>query len=114
NRKIESMRKEKGIGSSLEAEVVLTVNQELADSLNKLEDELRFVLITSQAKVVIGDSDEKSEIAGLSVEVTASKEAKCDRCWHRRADVGIEETHPLLCGRCVENVDGNGENRTYA
>ncbi len=117
NRKIESMRKEKGIGSSLEAEVVLTVNQELANCLNKLEDELRFVLITSQAKVIVGDieqTSDSSDIAGLSVEVKASEHKKCDRCWHRRSDVGVEPSHPEICGRCVENVDGNGESRRYA
>jgi len=121
NRKIESMRKEKGLGSSLEAEVVLTVNQELADCLGKLEDELRFVLITSQAKVVVGNLEQKDSlgvagegIAGLSVEVNVSKQTKCERCWHRREDVGIEPSHPELCGRCVTNVDGEGEVRQYA
>jgi len=114
NRKIEVMRKESGIGSSLEAEVVLYVNDEIADCLEKLEDELRFVLITSQAKVVRGKGGEASEVDGLALEVSASAHKKCERCWHRREDIGVDKKHPELCGRCVKNVDGEGEERHYA
>lgn len=114
NRKIEGMRKTAGIGSSLEAEVTLYVNNNLADCLEKLENELRFVLITSQAKVVRGQGGDSSELEGLSIEVIASVHQKCERCWHRREDLGVDDKHPELCGRCVENVDGNGEVRHYA
>ena len=114
NGKIELMRKDGKIGSSLEAEVTLYANDDVADCLDKLEDELRFVLITSQAKVVRGEGGEASELDGLGLEVKASEHNKCDRCWHRREDVGVEEKHPELCGRCVENVDGEGEVRKYA
>ena len=114
NRKIESMRKTSGIGSSLEAEVILYVNNDLAKCLDKLEDELRFVLITSKAKVIAGEGGEASEIEGLSIDVAASSHPKCERCWHRREDIGVDVNHPNLCGRCVENVDGIGEVRQYA
>ncbi len=114
NRKIEDMRKTSGIGSSLEAEVVLYVSDNIADCLEKLEDELRFVLITSQAKVVRGQGGDASELTGLGIEVSASTHQKCERCWHRREDLGVDEKHPELCGRCVENVDGEGEVRHYA
>ncbi len=114
NRKIEAMRKTSGIGSSLEAEVVLYVNDSFADCLEKLEDELRFVLITSQAKVIRGQGGDSSELEGLAIEVNASAHQKCERCWHRREDLGVDEKHPELCGRCVVNVDGEGEVRHYA
>jgi len=114
NRKIETMRKENGLGSSLEAEVTLFVDGALADCLQKLEDELRFVLITSQAKIVNSNGGEGSEIEGLGIEVVTSKYDKCERCWHRREDIGEHEKHPTLCNRCVENVDGKGEIRRYA
>jgi len=114
NRKIESMRKQSGIGSSLEAEVVLFVNNELYQCLNKLEDELRFVLITSKAKVVKGEGGDSSDLDGLGIDVVASSHGKCERCWHRVEDLGVEPKHPELCGRCVENVDGEGEVRHYA
>ena len=114
NKQIELMRKDGGIGGSLEAEVTLHASDSIADVLDKLEDELRFVLITSQAKVVRGQGGSETELEGLGLEIVASVHEKCDRCWHRREDVGQNESHPSLCGRCVTNVDGEGETRLYA
>ncbi len=114
NRQIEMQRKQGGIGSSLEAEVILYAKDEIYNSLSKLEDELRFVLITSKASVKNSDGGEATELDGLGVAVNASSHQKCDRCWHRREDIGVDQNHPELCGRCVENVEGNGEVRHYA
>jgi isoleucyl-tRNA synthetase len=74
-------------------------------------------LITSYARVhSAGERPSGSvdtEMSGLSVRVSASGHAKCVRCWHHRADVGTHPEHPLLCGRCVENL-GRGESREFA
>lgn len=118
NRCIEVTRKEGKIKGSLQAEVTLYVNSELQSLLCKLEDELRFVLITSAAKVV-ESSDAPSEamateLEGLAVSVNVSSAQKCSRCWHHREDVGNHAAHPELCDRCVENVEGEGEKRAYA
>lgn len=118
NRALENAKKEKVLGGSLEAEVTLYVADELAQVLNKLEDELRFVLITSVAEVkplsekVDGAFD--SEVDGLFVGIKASEETKCERCWHYSDTVGQHAEHEELCGRCVENVDGEGETRKFA
>lgn len=118
NRALENAKKEKVLGGSLEAEVTLYVADELAQVLNKLEDELRFVLITSVAEVkplsekVDGAFD--SEVDGLFVGIKASEEKKCERCWHYSETVGQHAEHEELCGRCVENVDGEGETRKFA
>jgi isoleucyl-tRNA synthetase len=114
NRQIEAQRKQGGIGSSLEAEVVLFAKDEIFNSLTKLEDELRFVLITSKASVKNTEGGVATELDGLGVEVNASSNQKCDRCWHRRDDIGVDSNHRELCGRCVENVEGEGEIRHYA
>jgi isoleucyl-tRNA synthetase len=53
-------------------------------------------------------------IEGLELKVRASDKPKCVRCWHHREDVGKHPDHPELCGRCVENVAGQGETRLYA
>jgi len=121
NSELERLRAAGGIGANLEAEVELHVGPELYGVLSQLEDELRFVLITSAAQVVplaeppagatqltLGGKDE------LWVVARASGHAKCVRCWHRRADVGSHADHPELCGRCVENVAGAGEERRFA
>ena len=55
-----------------------------------------------------------AEGAPVQVEVTPSPHAKCERCWHYREDVGADPAHPGLCGRCVANLFGGGEPRTYA
>ena len=74
--------------------------------LQSLADDLKFVLITSAAEAVAGDA--------LQVAVTPSSHAKCERCWHYRADVGINPEHPGLCGRCDSNLHGQGEVRSRA
>jgi isoleucyl-tRNA synthetase len=117
NRVIESVRKEGKIGASLQAEVTLFAQGELADTLKRLADELRFVLITSTAKIEITAAPADAiatAIAGLSVQVHTSTAAKCDRCWHHRHDVGANPAHPLICLRCVSNVEGEGEPRIFA
>jgi isoleucyl-tRNA synthetase len=109
------------IGSSLDAEVGLYCGREIHDALVALEDELRFVLITSYARVYLaGEPPAAAQHHTLAsgdevyISVTQSAHAKCVRCWHHRDDVGSHAQHPELCGRCVTNVDGDGEERRYA
>lgn len=119
-RAIEVARNEQGIGGSLNAEIDLHVGGATAALLERLEDELRFVLITSDARVVAGSPPAGvtpvvlEDGSNLFVVVRKSEHPKCVRCWHRRADVGTHAEHPELCGRCVENVSGPGEARRYA
>jgi isoleucyl-tRNA synthetase len=82
-----------------------------------LGDELRFVLITSKATVAsLADAEaaETTDLEGLKVKVEKSSGHKCPRCWHFREDVGQDSDDPELCGRCVENVKGEGESRSFA
>ena len=119
-KKLERLRIEGGIGSGLDAEVDLYCDGELAADLRRIEDELRFFLITSQARVrplaeAPGDAEPASlDGRPLVIQVVPSREDKCVRCWHHRADVGHDPEHPQLCGRCVDNVAGGGELRRYA
>jgi isoleucyl-tRNA synthetase len=118
NKLLESARNEKVIGGALQAEVSLYADDALAEKLNKLEDELRFVLLTSKAEVKPlsekPDAAQATDIEGLFVDVKASEAEKCDRCWHHVADVGTIEGHEKICGRCVSNVEGEGEQRRFA
>ena len=104
--------------SSLDAEIDLYCSDELKARLDRLGDELRFVLITSDVRILqLAEKPaalEVSELADLAVQVRASSHAKCSRCWHHRQDVGVSSEHPELCGRCVENVTGPGEARRFA
>ena len=121
SKQLENLRVANRIGSSLDAEVAVYCNGELRQNLSKLEDELRFVMITSEAQVHgpearPGDAVEARLASGETIYIMAeaSAHSKCVRCWHHRADVGKDPEHPDLCGRCVENVAGDGEARRYA
>lgn len=98
--------------------LLLTKRPERISDLAPLADELRFLLITSYARIHPlehrpADAHD-TELPGLAVTVTPSAHAKCTRCWHHRADVGAHPEHPDLCGRCVTNIAGDGENRRFA
>ena len=117
NKVLETQRANGVIGGALGAEVTLFADDDLRAVLQKLGDELRFVLITSTAQVRPLDEATEAELTdveGLKVAVEKSSYDKCERCWHHRADVGSVAQHPTLCARCVDNVDGQGEERHFA
>ena len=121
-KELERLRAEGAIGSALESKVTLYCGREIYDVLAALEDELRFVMITSyaNAELVVENPPDTAAHFTLSsndeiwVVVTKAEEAKCTRCWHLRADVGSHTAHPELCGRCIENIEGKGEERHFA
>jgi isoleucyl-tRNA synthetase len=108
-KQLEEVRIAGGIGSSLQAEVEIKASGDKYALLSSFGDDLKFVLITSQAQVtkVATEAEE-------AVLVTPSSQQKCERCWHYRADVGAHADHPTLCGRCVSNLFGSGEARRFA
>lgn len=118
NRVIEAERKNNVIGASLQADVTLYADEALYATLAKLEDELRFVLITSKAAIApLADAPESaksSDIDGLKVSLGIAAGEKCERCWHYSETVGTHEEHTTLCTRCVTNVAGEGEVRQFA
>ncbi|MBK8063754.1 MAG: isoleucine--tRNA ligase [Betaproteobacteria bacterium] len=105
-KQLEELRTAGKIGSSLAAEVDFHADPELAAFLAGFGEDLRFVLLTSAARV--------HPDGGGRVEVTPSTHAKCERCWHFRADVGAVAGHPTICGRCAGNLSGADEVRTHA
>jgi isoleucyl-tRNA synthetase len=97
---IEALRAEGKVGSSLQAEVVIQADGADYEALASLDNELKYLLITSAASVKRGSS---------TVDVKPSPHAKCERCWHYLPDVDSE----ALCGRCRSNLTGPGETRRY-
>jgi isoleucyl-tRNA synthetase len=108
-KELENVRVARKIGASLAAEVEVRAAGERYDALARLGDDLRFVLLTSQAAVA-----EVASEADQGVVATPSRHPKCERCWHYRADVGADPAHPDLCGRCTSNLYGSGETRRFA
>jgi isoleucyl-tRNA synthetase len=117
NKAIEQARNDKVVRANLAAEATLYVDGDTRALLEQLGDELRFVTITSGATLKpLAEAPELLTETGdsLKVGIHAARHEKCVRCWHHRADVGADGRHPELCGRCVTNVDGPGEERRYA
>ncbi|MBS0501796.1 MAG: isoleucine--tRNA ligase [Burkholderiaceae bacterium] len=106
NKQIETLREQGAVGSSLQAQAVLTAPPEDHALLASLGADLRFVFIVSAIELKAGDA--------LSIRVNGSQDIKCERCWHYLPDVGLHADHPSLCGRCVSNLYGAGETRTIA
>ncbi|WP_011608339.1 isoleucine--tRNA ligase [Histophilus somni] len=116
NRVLEQARNDKLIGAGLEAKVTVYASEEIRPLLEQLGNELRFVLITSQVVVKpLSKADvAESELTGLAVKVERADGEKCPRCWHFATDIGSNKEHSHICGRCIENVEGNGEQRQFA
>lgn len=118
NKSLEGKRAAGELKGALDANVVLYADDVLLTQLAALGDELRFVLITSGAEVQpmanVGADALTTERDDLKVAIEVATAEKCERCWHKREDVGSHAAHPTLCGRCVSNVDGAGEVRHYA
>ncbi len=117
---LEGMRNAGEIGSALQAELTLGVDQALSKRLQAVADELRFFFITSAVQLAGAghkpDQAQAVDVGGAKAWISAvpSGYKKCIRCWHYRADVGADPEHPEICGRCVGNLpDGPGEQRRW-
>ena len=117
-KELENKRNQGEVKGGLTADVNLYAEDKLLEVLNKVGHELKFVLITSSARrFAMADKPGtaiNTSLMGLAVDIKASVNTRCERCWHQTDDVGSHADHPELCGRCVENVDGDGETRRFA
>lgn len=117
NKALEAQRQQGTIGSGLAADVTIYAQPKAYDYLNRLGDELRFILITSSASVrPLSEAPTHLTVnndRGIAIEVRASQHEKCNRCWHRCADIGVVTHYPDLCGRCANNLDGHDETRLF-
>ena len=104
---LEPMRANGVIGAALDAEITVSASPELASRWTPLAEELRFLFISGDVTVTAVNADE------VFVMAQPTSKEKCVRCWHRRADVGADASHPELCTRCVSNIEGVGEDRKW-
>jgi isoleucyl-tRNA synthetase len=116
NKVIEQARADKRVGGSLEATVTLYADADLAQKLTSLGDELRFVLLTSGTQVAdyalaTSEAQQSELVKGLKIALHKAEGEKCPRCWHYATDIDREAQ---ICGRCVTNVSGAGEQRKFA
>jgi isoleucyl-tRNA synthetase len=119
-RELEKLRDARAIGAPLDARVEVYCSPAELKRFAALGEELRFLFITSHAQVHAAASAPSGAVAaastgsaGVWITVQPTTEPKCVRCWQRRADVGTHAAHPQLCGRCITNIEGPGEQRKY-
>ncbi|MDN5943079.1 MAG: class I tRNA ligase family protein, partial [Nitrospira sp.] len=97
---LEGSRRDKTIGSSLEATVEVRADADTYEFLQPYRKDLATLFIVSQVTLV-NSGEAKSQLA---VAATKSSFRKCERCWNYREAVGKDVDHPTLCDRCVEAV----------
>ena len=121
SRELEQLRAAGKLGAPLEAGVDVYLDEVQHRRMAAIGDELRFVLITSSARLLSAAERPADAVLATAVAKTGAwitvgvqDAPKCARCWHRRADVGVDPRHPEICGRCVGNLNGPGETRRYA
>ena len=105
NQAIETLRNENKLKGSLDAIVKISAKDQDKKILDKFNDELHFLFITSEAKTIKGKK--------LEIEISSSKHEKCIRCWHKDVSVGTDKKHNEICNRCIENIEEDGEKRQF-
>ena len=115
SKSLEIARDQNIIGSSLDAELILYLSQEMENFLTPLRDELHFLFITSTVKLKKLSEMPKGATQGenFAAVVKSVDENKCNRCWHKNSTVGQSKQHPELCSRCEDNISKDGESRSY-
>lgn len=117
NKAIENLRAQGQIGGALMAEVALYAEPAYAEPLAALGAELRFMMMTSAARVYpLADAPTDAlttALPGLKLVITVSAYPKCVRCWQHRPEIGHHPEHPEICDRCIENLALPGERRQF-
>ena len=104
-RALETARREKVIGHSLEAEVMLRAEGETGEFITREWKTLKDISIISEMSVFTAAAEgdvvyESEEFPGFTVAVRPARGEKCERCWIRSEEVGENLDHPQLCARC--------------
>ncbi|MFO8090454.1 MAG: class I tRNA ligase family protein, partial [Desulfatiglandaceae bacterium] len=115
SRALETARKEKRIGHSLDAVVTLGCSKELLDQLTAYREDLRSIFIVSSVEIKTADQlegvVETENFPGLKIFIEPSGDSKCERCWVHDPNVGSNPDYPTICLRCIEAMkeqDGKG------
>ena len=104
NKNIEISREEGSIGSSLDAEVLITCSENDFLKFSRFGEELKFLFLVSNVSLSVSEADE------LKIDIKVSTEEKCERCWHHVADLSDHEGNKI-CSRCISNLSFPGEER---
>jgi isoleucyl-tRNA synthetase len=102
---LESARRDKFIGTALEARVDISAAGEWANLLQEYKALLPTLFIVSQVTLSnSASSGAESAIGGLRISVQRAEGAKCERCWNYSVRIGEDAAFPTLCERCTPVV----------
>ncbi|HSV96353.1 MAG TPA: isoleucine--tRNA ligase [Spirochaetota bacterium] len=102
---LETKRKEKTIGTSLEADIeIFVANEKTRQMITVMGDEARRFFQVAEVAVSAGKKAGMEDFDNSSILVAKSAGRKCVRCWNYSLKPGTDPAHPELCPRCTEIV----------
>ncbi len=114
-RAIEPLRREGGIGHSLDTSVTLYLAKEARESLERVGLDMREYCLVSKLSVediekAPADAAKDEQMADIAIKVEKAEGDKCPRCWMYSTEIGTRPSHPDLCPRCAGVMDALGAN----
>ena len=102
NGSLELLRKDKQIGTSLEAKVHLTASGEDFVLLQRYEDQLPMLFIVSEVVIERASAPVQDATVDLGIDVGRASGTKCERCWRYVSAVSTDPAQPGICDRCQD------------
>jgi len=100
---IEPLRKDKRIGSSLQAKVVLTATAAELAFLESYAKQLPMLFIVSEVELRAAPADVEAHAeASPRIAIERAGGVKCERCWRYVPSVSREPEWAGLCERCQD------------
>ena len=99
---IEPLRKNKQIGSSLQAKVVLSSTNGHLSFLADHAALLPMLFIVSEVEVRAAPSGHIADKAAPQITIERAQGVKCERCWRYVASVSTQPEWAGLCERCQD------------
>ncbi|MCA9484518.1 MAG: isoleucine--tRNA ligase [Nitrospina sp.] len=111
---LETKRRDKVIGHSLDARVTLQLPAELMKLFAGREEELQFIFIVSAIELTESlpegtpDVVSAENMQGVKIAVSPAPGEKCERCWNYFVGSDAAEAESAICPRCVVHLESAG------
>jgi isoleucyl-tRNA synthetase len=100
NASLELLRKNKQIGTPLEARVSISASGEDLALLQRYESHLPMLFIVSEVVIEHGDVPAEGAKADLGIAVGRASGIKCERCWRYVSAMSTDPAQAGICDRC--------------
>jgi len=99
---IEPLRKDKRIGSSLQAKAVLSVPRDDLAFFQRHAKDLPMLFIVSEVELGPASADSQPDNQGITVTIERTDGVKCERCWRYVKAVSTDPAWAGICDRCQD------------